>query len=86
MRKVLVCLILSTFVFVGSAQAGGPIAKLGRGLMNTTTGWIELFTTMYEAYEEEPAITGLIYGIPLGLTRARMMRIESGSLASIARS
>ncbi|MFH1752862.1 MAG: exosortase system-associated protein, TIGR04073 family [Candidatus Omnitrophota bacterium] len=70
MKRLFLCLFVFLFASVSVCYAGGAIGKLSRGLMNTTTGWIELFTTIHESYVEEPFIGGLIYGIPMGLARA----------------
>lgn len=74
-RRVLVLLAVFTLTFVlqGAAQAD-PWAKLQRGALNTTTGWMELGVQPYHEIKnsDQPvpsAFLGFGKGILAGLQR-----------------
>ena len=64
------CLLVSVSVCAVTPCYAGPAKKLGRGLANTVTGWMEMFVTINEEYIKHSYAGGLIYGVPMGLARA----------------
>jgi len=74
MKKILaLCLILSAIVLFpcASARANGAINKLGRGFVNTLTGWMEVFYTANKKFREHDndVFQGMT-AIPEGVVRA----------------
>ena len=67
--KLIVCVIIISLCFTSISYAGA-FKKLGRGLANTCTGWIEIFATIEEKFEEEEYMIAVFYGFPEGLVRA----------------
>ncbi|MBL7157537.1 MAG: exosortase system-associated protein, TIGR04073 family [Candidatus Omnitrophica bacterium] len=67
--KLIVCVIIISFCLTNISYAGA-FKKLGRGLANTFTGWIEVFTTIERKFEEEEYLIAVFYGFPEGLVRA----------------
>ena len=58
-----------TLLSADPAAAAGPFSKLGRGLTNTLTGWIEVPVTMHKESVTHDYMVGLSYGFPIGLVR-----------------
>jgi putative exosortase-associated protein (TIGR04073 family) len=46
--------------------AGDAFTKLGRGVANTLTGWIELPKTIYNTSKDENAFSGMTLGLAKG--------------------
>ena len=67
---MLVVFAILSLLWAGPSYAGGPWHKLGRGLANAATGWIELFVTMHDEAREKDYIMGYLYGMPKGAVRA----------------
>ena len=57
----LVVITTSTVCF-----ASDPFTKLGRGVANTLTGWIELPKNVYNTSVEDNAFTGITLGLAKG--------------------
>ena len=59
--------------FPGTACAASPATKLTRGLVNTTTGWLEIPSQMAARKEDGTVVLwmvhGFIYGTIMGFTR-----------------
>jgi len=68
--KICVIALMLTSFWAGVSCAAGPFTKLGRGLTNSVTGWIELPLTMQRESQKQDYMTGMFYGIPAGLVRA----------------
>lgn len=68
--KTFVMLIALLVFWQNVSLADNPIEKLGRGLANTATGWIEVFTTVKRHSEEHGYAAGLLFGLPVGIGRA----------------
>jgi len=75
--KVLSIIVIMATLWVNLSYADGAFIKLGRGLANTFTGWIEIFTTLHESCLEHDYIVGYFYGLPKGAVRA-MLRTIAG--------
>jgi putative exosortase-associated protein (TIGR04073 family) len=61
--------ILGLTMMMGStcmAEEATPITKLGNGLNNVLTGWIEVPEQIYEVSKEENPFVGLTYGAVKG--------------------
>ena len=73
MSKRLICIfILSIFILFNSSQccfAGDPIRKLGRGLINTVTGCLEVFNEMGKETRESGDIAGFFIGTLKGILK-----------------
>ena len=59
-------IILSVFLWVSVSYAGDAFTKLGRGVANTLTGWVELPKTVYSTSRDENAFSGMTLGIAKG--------------------
>jgi len=49
------------------SYAQDPARKLGRGLVNIVTGWIELPRNIYDTAVEENVLTGITVGLTKGV-------------------
>jgi len=68
--KILIILTaLATLYLQPSLAKDGPTQKLSRGLSNTFTGWLEIFTTMEKSADRHGYIGGFIHGIPAGAVK-----------------
>ena len=73
------------FTFLGCAFAlsiatlcfaNDPFTKLGRGLANTLTGWVEIPKNIYTTSTEENALAGMTLGLAKG---AGMTIVRTGA-------
>ncbi|MBI2104438.1 MAG: exosortase system-associated protein, TIGR04073 family [Candidatus Omnitrophica bacterium] len=48
-------------------EAGGAVAKLTRGAVNTVTGWVEVPKRMHETTQLDGAMAGFTWGLLRGL-------------------
>lgn len=59
------------WVGAGTAEAqmqpGGAVSKLGRGVVNVFTGWVEIPKRMYETSQLQGAAAGFTWGLLRGL-------------------
>lgn len=75
MRKIAVILIagIMLFSFIAPMYAQNPIIKLGRGVVNAFSGWLELVKQPYETTKQENLLAGctvgLVKGLGMGLLR-----------------
>ena len=56
--------------------ASDPFTKLGRGVANTLTGWVELPKNIYNTSVEDNAFTGMTLGLAKG---AGMTLVRTGA-------
>ena len=56
--------------------AQDAFSKLGRGVANTLTGWVELPKNVYDTSVEDNALTGMTLGLAKG---AGMMLVRTGA-------
>ncbi len=56
----------------------GSGMKLGRGIVNASTGWVEFFRGIYDKTIEHDPVTGLVYGSLYG-TGMVLVRTLSGA-------
>ena len=69
MRKIsLLLVVLMVVSFISAdAYAGNPIQKIGRGIANVATGWIEIPKEMVNVTEQENDMKGLFVAPFTGL-------------------
>ncbi len=66
-KTVSTAVLIISFLLVSSVcYAHGPFRKLGRGLTNTLTGWLELPKAVYETSVNHNALAGLTLGLATG--------------------
>lgn len=66
-QKITLGLVLVVSLFSArNAFADDPLTKLGRGLANTLTGWIEVPKNVYSVSSEENAFSGATLGLAKG--------------------
>ena len=68
--KIAVILMVTAFVsssFVIDVSAQTPVRKLGRGLANAFTGFLELPQNIVDVAEDEGALAAVTYGIARGI-------------------
>lgn len=68
-------LAVPSFANAAAGEEAGK--KLFRGVVNVSTGWIEVFQGIYDVSVEKDPITGILYGPFLGLGMA-IVRTGSG--------
>ena len=67
-KLLFVCVIIVAMVgFTTQAYAQDPAKKLGRGLANVLTGWVELPKNIYDTSVEENILSGLTMGLAKGV-------------------
>ena len=78
-KLFLIFMLLSVFwVNISYAdQERGPLTKLGRGIANLLTGWIEFPVTVSQSAHDRGYITGIYYGVPTGIVRT-ILRTVAG--------
>ena len=67
------------FLVLGAATvcfAQDPFTKLGRGVANTLTGWVELPKNIYDTSVQDNAFTGMTLGLAKG---AAMTLVRTGA-------
>jgi putative exosortase-associated protein (TIGR04073 family) len=77
-KKGLAAFVLA-LVVLGSATAcfaSDPFTKLGRGVANTLTGWVELPKNVYSTSVEDNAFAGMTLGLAKG---AGMSIVRTGA-------
>lgn len=67
---------------IANATVGEAGRKLLRGVVNVSTGWIEVFQGIYDVSVEKEPITGVFYGPILGLGMA-IVRTGSGMYEAV---
>ena len=71
--------LLAVVFFLGTASAcyaEDAFTKLGRGVANTLTGWVELPKNVYDTSVEENAFAGMTLGLAKG---AGMTLVRTGA-------
>ncbi|MDD3088691.1 MAG: exosortase system-associated protein, TIGR04073 family [Candidatus Omnitrophica bacterium] len=61
------CVVVAMIGMATQAYAQDPAKKLGRGLANVVTGWVELPKNIYETSVEENVLSGLTMGLAKGV-------------------
>ncbi len=68
MKTLFICLVIVGMIGVATqCYAQDPAKKLGRGLANVLTGWVELPKNIYETSVEENVLSGLTMGLAKGV-------------------
>ncbi len=82
MRKLVMKLVPGAVCFVFALSlatacfANDPFTKLGRGLANTLTGWVEIPKNIYATSTEENVFSGVTLGLAKG---AGMTIVRTGA-------
>ncbi|MBI3252199.1 MAG: exosortase system-associated protein, TIGR04073 family [Candidatus Omnitrophica bacterium] len=71
-----VCAGLFLMSFCATAFAQDPFRKLGRGVANALTGWVELPKNIYSTSKESNAFAGMTLGLAKG---AGMSIVRTGA-------
>ncbi|MGB2629676.1 MAG: exosortase system-associated protein, TIGR04073 family [Candidatus Omnitrophota bacterium] len=67
-KFLMVCLVIVAMVGITTqCYAQDPAKKLGRGLANVLTGWVELPKNIYDTSVEENILSGLTMGLAKGV-------------------
>ncbi|MBL7071783.1 MAG: exosortase system-associated protein, TIGR04073 family [Candidatus Omnitrophica bacterium] len=67
-KGLIVALVMVMVLAVASASyAQDPAKKLGRGLANILTGWVELPKNIYDVSVEDNPLAGLTIGLAKGV-------------------
>jgi len=61
------CVIIAMVGMATQCYAQDPVKKLGRGLANILTGWVELPKNIYDTSVEENVLSGLTMGLAKGV-------------------
>ena len=62
-----ICLVVTMVGMASQCYAQDPAKKLGRGLANVLTGWVELPKNIYDTSVEENVLSGLTMGLAKGV-------------------
>ncbi len=67
-KFLFVCFVIVAMVGITTqCYAQDPAKKLGRGLANVVTGWVELPKNIYDTSVEENILSGLTMGLAKGV-------------------
>jgi putative exosortase-associated protein (TIGR04073 family) len=67
-KILLVCLVITAMAVAATqCYAQNPGKKIGRGLANIFSGWIELPKNIYETSVEENVLSGITMGLAKGV-------------------
>jgi putative exosortase-associated protein (TIGR04073 family) len=67
-KGIIICVAVLVMINIATASyADDPGKKLGRGLMNILTGWIELPKNIYDTSVEDNPLSGLTIGLAKGV-------------------
>ena len=64
---IMTLVIIMVLAVATSSYAQDPAKKLGRGLANILTGWIELPKNIYDTSVEDNPLAGLTIGLAKGI-------------------
>ena len=64
---VILALMFVLNLWSTNCYAQNPIKKLGRGVANIITGWVEIPKNVYETTQDENILMGLTVGLAKGL-------------------
>ena len=78
-REALTVVLATIVVLGGSAQAWAqdPIHKMGRGVVNLLTGWIEVPKQLHIGAQNENPVTGIGQGLLKGVSLT-VLRLGTG--------
>ncbi|MBN2097381.1 MAG: exosortase system-associated protein, TIGR04073 family [Candidatus Omnitrophica bacterium] len=80
MRKALLVLVAAIFIsnlMISPCFASDPMKKLGRGLVNTITGVVEIPKKVYTVSKNDNVALGLTWGLVKGVA-VGMLRTAAG--------
>ena len=61
------CIAIAVVGMTTQCYAQDPAKKLGRGLANMVTGWVELPKNIYDTSVEENVLSGITMGLAKGI-------------------
>lgn len=64
---LVLCVVVAIMGMATQCFAQDPAKKLGRGLANVLTGWVELPKNIYDTSVEENVLSGLTMGLAKGV-------------------
>ena len=64
---IIALVVIMVLAVASTSYAQDPAKKLGRGLANILTGWIELPKNIYDVSVEENPLAGLTIGLAKGI-------------------
>ena len=68
LKGIIICVAILVILNIAtSSYAQDPAKKLGRGLGNILTGWIELPKNIYDTSVEDNLLSGLTIGLAKGV-------------------
>lgn len=67
LSAIIVVVLLGVAVLATPSFANDPFTKLGRGVANTLTGWVELPKNIYDTSVQENAFSGITMGLAKGV-------------------
>ncbi|MBN1526673.1 MAG: exosortase system-associated protein, TIGR04073 family [Candidatus Omnitrophica bacterium] len=68
LKGIIICVAILMLVNIATASyAQDPAKKLGRGLANVLTGWIELPKNIYDTSVEDNPLSGITIGLAKGV-------------------
>jgi len=76
LSMIMIMVILPAGI-AGAVGPDSPFTKLGRGLSNALTGWMEIPVTMHKTCAKYDIIHGMFMGFPLGFFKA-LLRTGTG--------
>jgi len=62
-----IAILLALNIVTSSCYAQDPAKKLGRGIANILTGWVELPKNIYDTSVEDNPLSGLTIGLAKGI-------------------
>ena len=81
-KKYFLCILCFVLFFDTVSYGEDALDKLGRGMTNLLTGWIDLFTTMGNKWDEDQNVPAVLSNIPKGLAKA-YTRTAAGAYETI---
>ena len=83
-KGMVLCLAVAGTLFLTSVCfAQDPFTKLGRGVANTLTGWVEVPKNIYNTSVQENAFVGAMLGLARGVGMA-IVRTGAGLLEVVS--
>ena len=83
-QRSALAVLLASGILLGSAQAWAqdPIHKVGRGIVNVLTGWIEVPKQLHLGAQEENPIAGIGQGLLKGVSLT-VLRLGAGVFEAV---
>ena len=69
-KKCFLYILCFVLLFNPLSHAEDALDKLGRGLTNVFTGWIDIFTTMGDKWDRDQNVPAVLSSLPKALAKA----------------